>query len=152
MERQRREERQTVLILIELTDWETIEKGYAVYRDCMYLPTKEKYQQKMQAYLQDAAIKIYGCFCENALKDHPPYCAMIYAAKDSNSLSFRTHAIQQTMHADLSQPDRPEPIFMCTFRIHVFSMKIWIIRYKRPRLFCYHNIIANYILYFNNIK
>ena len=57
-----------MLILIELTDWETIEKGYAVYRDCMYLPTKEKYQQKMQAYLQDAAIKIYGCFCENALK------------------------------------------------------------------------------------
>jgi ribosomal protein S18 acetylase RimI-like enzyme len=57
-----------VLILIELTDWETIEKGYAVYRDCMYLPTKEKYQQKMQAYLQDAAIKIYGCFCETALK------------------------------------------------------------------------------------
>jgi ribosomal protein S18 acetylase RimI-like enzyme len=56
------------LRLTELTGWEALAGGYAVYADCMYLPTKEKYQQKMQAYLQDVAIKIYGCFCETALK------------------------------------------------------------------------------------
>lgn len=56
------------LRLTELTGWDALAGGYAVYADCMYLPTKEKYQQKMQAYLQDVAIKIYGCFCETALK------------------------------------------------------------------------------------
>ena len=55
------------LQLKELTGWEALAGGYAVYADCMYLPTKEKYQQKMQAYLQNPAVKLYGCFCENAL-------------------------------------------------------------------------------------
>ena len=51
----------------ELTGWEELAGGYAVYADCMFMPTEEKYQRKMQAYLQDPAVKLYGCFCENAL-------------------------------------------------------------------------------------
>ena len=54
--------------LKELTRWEDLADGYAVYADCLYLPTEEKYQRKMQAYLQEPDTKIFGCFCESTLK------------------------------------------------------------------------------------
>ena len=41
--------------------------GYTVYRDCMYQPTPEKYAAKMQRYLLDPRIKVYGGFANGTL-------------------------------------------------------------------------------------
>ena len=38
----------------ELTEWEELAGGYAVFCHCLYQPTKEKYFQKAEGWLQDA--------------------------------------------------------------------------------------------------
>ena len=52
---------------LRMLDQAAVMAGYAVYRDCMYLPTPEKYTVKMQRYLQDPRSKVYGCFVEGVL-------------------------------------------------------------------------------------
>lgn len=47
--------------LLELTALEDILGGYDIYKDCMYLPTGEKYRRKMAEYVADGAVKIFAC-------------------------------------------------------------------------------------------
>ena len=51
----------------ELTEWEELEGGYAVFCHCLYQPTKEKYFQKAEGWLQDERIKVYAAVEENSL-------------------------------------------------------------------------------------
>ena len=47
--------------LLELTSLEEALRGYDIYKDCMYLPTEEKFRRKMTAYLADGAVKVFAC-------------------------------------------------------------------------------------------
>ncbi len=38
------------------------EKAYDVYRHCMYMPTKEKYNAKVDAWLKDENIKVFAYY------------------------------------------------------------------------------------------
>ena len=51
----------------ELTEWEELAGGYAVFCHCLYQPTKEKYFQKAEGWLQDERIKVYAAVEENRL-------------------------------------------------------------------------------------
>ena len=51
----------------ELTEWEELAGGYAVFCHCLYQPTKEKYFQKAEGWLQDERIKVYAAMEENSL-------------------------------------------------------------------------------------
>ena len=51
----------------ELTEWEELAGGYAVFCHCLYQPTKEKYFQKAEGWLQDERIKVYAAVEENSL-------------------------------------------------------------------------------------
>ena len=51
----------------ELTEWEELAGGYAVFCHCLYQPTKEKYFQRAEQWLQDERIKVYAAMEENSL-------------------------------------------------------------------------------------
>ncbi len=51
----------------ELTEWEELAGGYAVFCHCLYQPTREKYFQKAEQWLQDERIKVYAAVEENRL-------------------------------------------------------------------------------------
>ena len=55
-------------ILKELTHWEDAANAYNVYKDCMYLPTEEKYRRKIEGFLRDDATKVFACFCGDEKK------------------------------------------------------------------------------------
>ena len=56
------------LNLKELTNIEDVLGAYDVYKYCMYMPTKEKYENKATNWLQDNNIKIYACFDSEKIK------------------------------------------------------------------------------------
>lgn len=45
----------------EITDFNELMGVYDIYKQCMYMPTKDKYKAKIISYLSDDCIKIYGC-------------------------------------------------------------------------------------------
>ena len=45
----------------EQTDKTALLAAYEVYKPCMYRPTMEKYEKKMEAYLQEEAVGIFTC-------------------------------------------------------------------------------------------
>ena len=49
------------LNLMELTDKNEICKTYEIYKDCMFMPTKEKFNKKIDQFLNDNSIKIFAC-------------------------------------------------------------------------------------------
>lgn len=51
----------------ELTRWEQLEGGYEAFCHCLYQPTREKYFQKAEQWLQDERIKVYAAVEENSL-------------------------------------------------------------------------------------
>ena len=51
----------TELKLTELTRLDDVIGHYDVYKDCMYMPTPDKFERKMRAYLADEAARIYAC-------------------------------------------------------------------------------------------
>jgi len=46
---------------IELTDRDAIAATYPIYRHCLYNPTPERFLQKVDGYLRDAAVRVYAC-------------------------------------------------------------------------------------------
>ena len=47
--------------LIELTHKNEILSTYEIYKHCMFMPTEEKFNQKIDRFLNDKSIKIFAC-------------------------------------------------------------------------------------------
>ena len=50
------------LTLRELTLKNEILQTYEIYKHCMFMPTKEKFNIKVNQYLNDNSVKIFACF------------------------------------------------------------------------------------------
>ena len=50
------------LKLIELTHKNDVCKTYEIYKHCMFLPTEEKFNNKIDSFLIDNSVKIFACF------------------------------------------------------------------------------------------
>ena len=50
------------LELIELTHKNDVCKTYEIYKHCMFMPTEEKFNKKIDQFLNDNSIKIFACF------------------------------------------------------------------------------------------
>ena len=50
------------LKLIELTNKQDVCKTYEIYKHCMFMPTEEKFNKKIDTFLIDNSIKIFACF------------------------------------------------------------------------------------------
>ena len=50
------------LKLIELTHKNEVCKTYEIYKHCMFMPTEEKFNKKIDQFLNDNSIKIFACF------------------------------------------------------------------------------------------
>ena len=50
------------LELIELTHKSEVCKTYGIYKHCMFMPTEEKFNKKIDTFLIDNSIKIFACF------------------------------------------------------------------------------------------
>ena len=50
------------LELIELTHKTEVCKTYEIYKHCMFMPTEEKFNKKIDQFLNDNSIKIFACF------------------------------------------------------------------------------------------
>ena len=55
-------------IFIELSTEKELLPLFEIYKDCMYLPTKEKYKEKVQHWLQDRSIRIFSCVSDGEIK------------------------------------------------------------------------------------
>lgn len=49
------------LKLIELTNKNDVLKTYEIYKHCMFMPTEEKFNKKMDAFLNVNSVKIFAC-------------------------------------------------------------------------------------------
>ena len=47
--------------LIELTHKNDILQTYEIYKHCMFMPTKEKFNNKVDLFLNDNSVKIFAC-------------------------------------------------------------------------------------------
>ncbi len=50
------------LELIELTHKNEVCKTYEIYKQCMFMPTEEKFNKKIEQFLNDKSVKIFVCF------------------------------------------------------------------------------------------
>ena len=48
--------------LIELTRKNDILQTYEIYKHCMFMPTEEKFNNKVDIFLNDNSVKIFACF------------------------------------------------------------------------------------------
>ena len=48
--------------LIELTHKNEIFQTYEIYKHCMFMPTEEKFNNKVDVFLNDNSVKIFACF------------------------------------------------------------------------------------------
>ena len=55
------------LKLVELTTKNEACKTYDIYKHCMFMPTEEKFNRKIDAFLADNSVKIFACFSENKM-------------------------------------------------------------------------------------
>ena len=44
----------------ELTNLDQILQTYEIYKDCMFLPSKEKFRKKVDSFLRDDSVKIFA--------------------------------------------------------------------------------------------
>ena len=56
------------MTLLVLTEKNEILKTYAIYKDCMFLPTEEKFSRKVDSFLNDASVKIFACLKDDEVK------------------------------------------------------------------------------------
>ena len=54
--------------LIELTTKNDIIKTYEIYKACIFMPTAEKFNKKVDKFLSDDSIKIFACSHGNEVK------------------------------------------------------------------------------------
>ena len=55
------------LKLIELTHKNEVCKIYEIYKYCMFMPTKEKFNKKMETFLIDDSVKIFACLNQDKI-------------------------------------------------------------------------------------
>lgn len=48
--------------LIELTHKNEIFQTYEIYKHCIFMPTEEKFNNKVDIFLNDNSVKIFACF------------------------------------------------------------------------------------------
>ena len=48
--------------LTELTHKNEIFQTYEIYKHCMFMPTEEKFNNKVDIFLNDNSVKIFACF------------------------------------------------------------------------------------------
>ena len=48
--------------LIELTHKNDILQTYEIYKHCMFMPTEEKFSNKVDLFLNNNSVKIFACF------------------------------------------------------------------------------------------
>lgn len=56
------------LKLIELTNKNEICKTYEIYKHCMFMPTEEKFNKKVDKFLCDNSIKIFACLQQDEIR------------------------------------------------------------------------------------
>ena len=56
------------LELIELTHKNEVCKTYEIYKLCMFMPTEEKFNKKIDQFLNDNSIKIFACFNQGEIE------------------------------------------------------------------------------------
>ncbi len=54
--------------LIELTDKNEASKTYEIYKHCMFMPTEEKFNRKIDLFLNDNSIKVFACFSQGEIE------------------------------------------------------------------------------------
>ena len=47
--------------LIELTNKDEVCRTYEIYKHCMFMPTEEKFDKKIDLFLNDNSVKIFAC-------------------------------------------------------------------------------------------
>ena len=55
------------LKLLELTNKYELSNAYDIYKYCMFMPTKEKFQKKVCLFSTDDSIKIFACFHQSKI-------------------------------------------------------------------------------------
>ena len=53
--------------LIELTHKNDILQTYEIYKHCMFMPTEEKFNKKVEQFLNNNSVKIFACFSHGKL-------------------------------------------------------------------------------------
>ena len=48
--------------LVELTHKNNVLQTYEIYKHCMFMPTEEKFNNKVDLFLNDIFVKIFACF------------------------------------------------------------------------------------------
>lgn len=56
------------LELIELTHKNEIFQTYEIYKHCMFMPSEEKFNKKIDRFLNDNSIKIFACFNQGEIE------------------------------------------------------------------------------------
>lgn len=56
------------LELIELTHKNEVCKTYEIYKHCMFMPTEEKFNKKIDQFLNDNSIKIFACLNQGEIE------------------------------------------------------------------------------------
>ena len=55
------------LKLIEITHKTEICQTYEIYKHCMFMPTKEKFNKKIDLFLNDNSVKIFACLSQTKI-------------------------------------------------------------------------------------
>ncbi|MBO7275476.1 MAG: GNAT family N-acetyltransferase [Clostridia bacterium] len=56
------------LKLVELTDKNDVCEIYDIYKHCMFMPTEEKFNKKVDQFLNDNSVKIFACFSKDTIQ------------------------------------------------------------------------------------
>lgn len=89
------------LSLIELNDLDSMGILYDIYKDCMFMPSKEKFNKKMATFLNDKTIKVFACLDQGELKG-----AVAFSLAETNKIKIVGIAV------DLSARNRGIGSFM----------------------------------------
>ena len=54
--------------LIELTHKNEILQTYGIYKHCMFMPTEEKFNTKVDQFINDNSVKFFACFEQGKLE------------------------------------------------------------------------------------
>ena len=55
------------LTLRELTIKNEVLQTYEIYKHCMFMPTEEKFNNKVELFLSDNSVKIFACFAQDEI-------------------------------------------------------------------------------------
>ena len=55
------------LKLRELTLKNEVLQTYEIYKHCMFMPTEEKFNNKVELFLNDDSVKIFACFAQDEI-------------------------------------------------------------------------------------